>query len=211
MASASHTGAIAVDDKLFDAACKQGGILRLEKFVELFELPKIFASQPLPEGNRLGIISFTGGIAVLAIDEGAKYDLAITTLTSKTADMLDRIFQGLGTMPVDIGPLMAAVKAAFDLYPKILEAVMSDRNVDAVFSVLWANSTGNNIERYIEAYESLKGRFRKPLATWIYGPSTPMAVDLAARIEDTGFPVFKSLESAIKALGLAWRYAETKH
>lgn len=59
--SASHTGSLAVDDQIFNAACKQAGIIRLEKFSEIFELPKIFALQPLPKGNQLGIISYTGG------------------------------------------------------------------------------------------------------------------------------------------------------
>ena len=66
--SASHTGALAVDDQIFSAACNQAGVIRLEKFSELFELPKIFSLQPLPKGNRLGILTFTGGVGVLAID-----------------------------------------------------------------------------------------------------------------------------------------------
>ena len=47
-ASASHTGSLAVDDDIFEATCRQTGILRLDKFNELFEIPRIFASQPLP-------------------------------------------------------------------------------------------------------------------------------------------------------------------
>jgi len=210
-ASVSHTGGLAVDDKIFEATCNQAGILRIDTFAELFEIPKVFASQPLPEGNRLGIVTFTGGIAVLAIDEAAKYQLEIPSLGTKTADFLDAIFPGLGTMPVDIGPVMAAVKEAFDRYPKILDAVMSDKNVNALFNVLWANYTGDIIERYIEAYEGIKNRYRKPVVTWIYGPSAQSTSELAGRLEDRGFPVFTRPETAIKALGLAWRHASTRY
>ena len=209
-ASVSHTGGLAVDDKIFEAACTQAGILRLDRFADLFEIPKIFASQPLPEGNRLGIITFTGGIAVLAIDEAAKYNVDIASLGTKTADFLDAIFPGLGTMPVDIGPVMAAVKEAFDLYPKILDAVMADENVDALFNVLWANNTGDIIELYIEAYEGIKNRYRKPVVTWIYGPSVQFSRELAVRLEEMGFPVFIRLETSIKSLGLAWRHASAR-
>ena len=76
-ASASHTGSLAVDDAIFGAACSQAGLLRIDKFSELFELPKVFASQPLPSGNRVGVVSFTGGVGVLAVDEGAEYDLVL--------------------------------------------------------------------------------------------------------------------------------------
>ncbi|MGD2125881.1 MAG: CoA-binding protein [Desulfobacteraceae bacterium] len=209
-ASVSHTGAIAVDDKVFESACIQAGVLRLDKFDELFELPKVFVSQRLPAGNRLGIMSFTGGVAVLVIDEGAKYDLAVTTLSPETTEMLNRIFPGLGSVPVDMGPVMAAVKDAFARYPEILSAVMADRNVDALFNVLWANPTGSIVKRYIEAYEMVRDRTPKPLVTWIYGPSTRTKADLAERIEEMGFPVFEHLESAVKALGLAYKYAQIR-
>lgn len=206
-ASVSHTGGLAVDDKVFEAACLQAGILRLDSFADLFEIPKIFASQPLPQGPRLGIVTFTGGIAVLVIDEAAKYAMGPASLGPKTATVLDSIFPGLGVVPVDIGPVMAAVKEAFDLYPKILDAVLADENVDALFNVLWANHTGDILNRYIEAYETIRNRHRKPVVTWIYGPSVRSSKELAGRLEKMGFPVFTRPETAMKALGLAWRRA----
>jgi len=105
--SASHTGALAVDDQIFNAACKQAGIIRLEKFRELFELPKIFSLQPLPKGNRLGMVTFTGGVGVLAIDEGAKYGLSVARLSPEITKKLNAIFPDLGKSVVDIGPPMA--------------------------------------------------------------------------------------------------------
>jgi len=209
-ASVSHSGGMAVDDSVFEAACRQAGVLRLTHFQEPFEIPKIFASQPLPAGNRLGIMTFTGGVAVLAIDEGAKFDLALTSLSPETAEMLNNIFPGFGQNPVDLGPVMAAVKDAFDRYPEILRAVLSDANIDGLFNVLWANPSGHIVKRYIEAYESLKGENSKPLVSWIYGPNAELSSELAGRLEEMGFPVFRSPESAIKALGLAWRYAQWK-
>ena len=209
-ASVSHSGGMAVDDKVFEAACRQAGVLRLTDFKEPFEIPKIFASQPLPAGNRLGIVTFTGGVAVLAIDEGAKFDLALTSLSVETAQMLNNIFPGFGKNPVDLGPVMAAVKDAFDRYPEILRTVLADPNIDGLFNVLWANPSGNIVKRYLEAYEALRGANSKPLVSWVYGPNPELSSELAARLEDMGFPVFRSPESAIKALGLAWRYAQWK-
>jgi acyl-CoA synthetase (NDP forming) len=209
-ASTSHTGSMVADDRVFEAVCSQTGILRLEKFGELFEMPKLFSSQPLPEGNRLGIMTFTGGVGVLAIDEAAKYGLRLADLGADTRRVLDEIFPGLGTMPVDIGPAMAAVKEAFDRYSDILGGVMEDSNVDALFNVLWANPSGSIIGRYEEAYEAVRNRLRKPLVTWVYGPNAVRAMELRERLEDMGFPVFDKPETAIRALGLASRYKKFK-
>jgi acyl-CoA synthetase (NDP forming) len=209
-ASASHTGSMAADDRVFEAVCSQTGILRIEKFGELFEMPKLFSSQPLPAGNRLGIMTFTGGVGVLAIDEAAKYGLRLTAMSAGTSRVLDEIFPGLGTMPVDIGPAMAAVREAFGRYPDILGVVMDDVNVDALFNVLWANPSGGIVGKYVEAYEAVRKRLRKPLVTWIYGPKAARVMELREQLEDMGFPVFDKPESAIKALGLAFRYKKFK-
>ncbi len=210
-ASASHTGSMAVDDKIFDSLCRQSGILRLEEFKDLFEIPKIFASQPLPKGGRLGIVTFTGGVGVVIIDEGAKYGMGLTKLSGETRQALDRIYQGLGNMPVDIGPMMAAVKNPFDIYPGVLEAVAADSSVDVLFNVLWANPTDILVSSYLKAYERIKDRVRKPIATWIYGPNSEVAADLAKRVEEMGFPVFNSPEKCVQALGLAYQYSRIRN
>ena len=207
-ASASHTGALAIDDKIFEAACRQSGILRLHEFKELFELPKVFASQPLPKGNRFGLVSYTGAIGVLAADEGAKYGLAMASLASETAGMFEDLFPGLGGMPVDIGPMIPSVKDFSTVYSGILQAVLQDENVDSLFNVLWADAGGNNTKAYLDAYEELKGSARKPVVTWIYGPDSAKVRDLTGRIEELGFPVFGEPERCVKALGLLFKYAD---
>ena len=206
-ASASHTGSLAIDDKIFEAACRQSGILRLHEFNELFELPKVFTSQPLPKGNRLGLVSYTGAIGVLTADEGAKYGLTLASLASETAGKFEDLFPGLGSMPVDIGPMIPSVKDFSTVYSGILQAVLRDENVDSLFNVLWADAYGNNTKAYLDTYEELKGSARKPVVTWIYGPNPAKVLDLTSRIEGLGFPVFGEPERCVKALGLLFKYA----
>jgi len=204
--SASHTGALAMDDQIFSAACKQAGIIRLEKFSELFELPKIFASQPLPKGNRLGMVTFTGGVGVLAIDEGAKYGLSAAQLSPEIAKKLNAIFPGLGKPVVDIGPPMAA-NNYITIYSDILKTVLLEDNIDCLFNVIWTSPFGDFVEEYLKFYKESQGKYQKTIATWIYGPSIPLINEMSVRMEDLGFPVFPDLEMAIKALGLAYQYA----
>ena len=207
--SASHTGALAMDDQIFSAACKQAGIIRLEKFREFFELPKIFSLQPLPKGNRLGIVTFTGGVGVLAIDEGAKYGLSVARLSPEIAKKLDAIFPGLGKTVVDIGPPMA-VNNYMTIYSEIIKTVLSDDHIDCLFNVIWTSPFKEFVEEYLKFYGELGGTHQKTIATWIYGPSIPLINDMSSRMEDLGFPVFSDLETAIKALGMAYQYSNRK-
>jgi acetyltransferase len=207
--SASHTGALAVDDQIFSAVCKQAGVIRLEKFSELFELPKIFSLQPLPKGNRLGIVTFTGGVGVLAIDEGAKYGLSVARLSPEIAKKLNAIFPGLGKAVVDIGPPMA-VNNYITIYSDILKTVLEDDNIDCLFNVIWTSPFEEFVEEYLKFYGALQGKYQKTIATWIYGPSIPLINEMSSRMEDLGFPVFSDLEMAIKALGIAYQYSNRK-
>ena len=207
--SASHTGSLAVDDQIFSAACKQAGIIRLEKFREFFELPKIFSLQPLPKGNRLGMVTFTGGVGVLAIDEGAKYGLSIARLSPEIAEELNAIFPGLGKPVVDIGPPMA-VNNYMTIYSDILKTVLADDQIDCLFNVIWTSPFEEFVEEYLKFYGALQGKYQKTIATWIYGPSIPLIHEMSSRMEDLGFPVFSDLEIAIKALGIAYQYSNWK-
>jgi acetyltransferase len=207
--SASHTGALAVDDQIFSAACKQAGMIRLETFREFFEIPKIFSLQPLPKGNRLGIVTFTGGVGVLAIDEGAKYGLSVADLSHGIAKKLNTIFPGLGKTVVDIGPPMA-VNNYIAIYNDILKTVLTDDHIDCLFNVIWTSPFKEFVEQYLKFYGALRGNHQKTIATWIYGPSIPLINEMSSRMEDLGFPVFSDLEMAIKALGIAYQYSKWK-
>lgn len=207
--SSSHTGSLALNDRIFDAACRQSHLIRLESFRELFELPKIFAYQPLPRGNRLGIITFTGGVGVLAIDESEKYGLTVSPLSSKTKKRLDRIFPGLGKRIIDIGPPMAVVKDFMSLYSEILQTTIHDPCIDSIFNVIWTGPSAELVEDYLNLYRTLKGS-PKTIATWVYGPRIPYLHEMTRQLEAMGFPVFSDIEMAIKALGVATRYATVK-
>ena len=73
-----------------------------------------------------------------------------------------------------------------------------------------ADARGKNEKAYLEAYEALKGLFPKPVVTWIYGPNPSSARKLKERVEDLGFPVFDEPERCIKALGMAYRFAQIR-
>ncbi len=209
-ASASHTGSLAVDDAIFDAACSQAGLLRIDRFSELFLLPKVFARQPLPSGNRIGVVSFTGGVGVLAVDEGARHDLVLAEFSEKSRKIFEEISEDLGNNPVDLGPMIPTVKDFSAFYSRILLAVLADDQVDSLFNVVWADALGKNTRAYLEAYQEMKTHARKPIVTWVYGPNAANTRKMSRNLEDLGFPVFEEPETCIRAIGLLTQYANRK-
>jgi len=145
--------------------------------------------------------------AVLATDEGAKYNLSVAKLSPETVTKLNLIFPNLWKTFVDIGPLASSRSNYVSIYPEILKTILADDNLDCLLHILWLNPGIASIEDYINIYRELKNSCQKPVATWVYGPRLPVIYDVACHLEDLGFPVFSELEIAIKAIGVAYQYA----
>jgi acyl-CoA synthetase (NDP forming) len=96
------------------------------------------------------------------------------------------------------------------IYPDILKTVVADDNVDCLLNVIWTSPFKEFVEESLKFYESLQGNYQKTIATWIYGPSVPLINEMSGRMEDLGFPVFSDVETAMKALGIAYQYSMRK-
>jgi acyl-CoA synthetase (NDP forming) len=91
-AAESHTGAMTSDTKVFDAVCRQAGIVRADKPMDLLDLAAAFSSLPLPSGNRAAIMTLGGGWGVVTADLCSEFGLQVPalppTLISKIDGML---------------------------------------------------------------------------------------------------------------------------
>ncbi len=103
-AAASHTGAMAGEDALYDTAFQRAGILRVSEFEELFDCAEYLAKQPRPKGCGLGIITNAGGPGVMAADALASFGLEPARMSQTTMDRLDAILPDNWSRgnPVDI-------------------------------------------------------------------------------------------------------------
>lgn len=88
----SHTKSMAGNYRIIEALCKQYGIISVEDFNELFTIAKMILNQPIPQGNRLGIISISGAGTVISCDLAEKYGLTIPTITETQFEKLKTIF-----------------------------------------------------------------------------------------------------------------------
>lgn len=91
MAASSHTGAMASNHRIFEAACRQAGIIQVKQPMDLLDLSAVFSSLPLPKGNRVAIMTLGGGWGVVATDLCIEYGLAIPVLSEDIVARLDQI------------------------------------------------------------------------------------------------------------------------
>jgi len=131
-AAASHTGAMASDIKLFDAVCRQAGIVTAEKPMDLLDLAAAFSSLPLPKGNRAAIMTLGGGWGVVTADLCAEYGLDVPDLTPELIARMDRMLPSYWSRsnPVDlVGDRDPSIPI------KILEALLQWDGCDAVINL----------------------------------------------------------------------------
>jgi len=83
-AAMSHTASLAGNHELFEAACRQAGIIRSTNILEAFDVAEALAHQPLPRGNRVAVTSGGGGFCVTTADACAAYGLEVPELDSDT-------------------------------------------------------------------------------------------------------------------------------
>ncbi len=103
-AAASHTGAMASDAKVFNAACDQAGIIQVEQPMELLDLSAVFSSLPLPKGNRVAIMTLGGGWGVVTTDLCYEHGLSVPQLSEGIIDRLNEVLPSFWSHgnPVDI-------------------------------------------------------------------------------------------------------------
>jgi acetyltransferase len=128
-AAASHTGALASDDRVFDGLCRQLGILRAPTIEEAFEWAATLATQPLPRGRRVVVFTSVGGWGVLAADACAEAGLELIPLPEEIRKAIDERVPARWSRnnPIDL-----AGGETRDTIPEVLDLVCAHPEVDAV-------------------------------------------------------------------------------
>jgi len=212
-ASMSHTGSLAVKDEVFDAVCRQTGVIRVSGDLEdLLDVTKAFALQPLPQGNKVGIITVTGAGGVMAADECSKYGLKLAPLSTAT---LNRIRSKMPSWaapsnPVDIEPLFEAVGPEASMRIA-LRAALEDKSVNSVIILFVAVP---RLIPFFDVKNVLKKMMRdiiekhledKPVLAHFIGFKDTVD-SWTVQLEEEKIPVYSSIERCAKSLGQLWKY-----
>ena len=173
-AAASHTGAMAGEDAVYDAAFKRAGIVRVDTIEELFDCAELMAKQPHPRGPRLAILTNGGGPGVMAADTLARYGKEPASLDPDTMQALDTFlppFWSRGN-PIDI-----LGDASAERYGRALEVCFNSKNLDGVLVILAPQALTDPLSVAETLASAVKGRRYPVFTCWMGGKSIGKAVE----------------------------------
>ncbi len=226
-AAASHTGALASDDSVFDGMARQAGLIRAANPESAFEAAATLATQPLPTGNKVAVLTTVGGWGVVTADAMAGTSL---TLAELPADLKAQLDEKLPPRWSRNNPIDLAGGETRDTIPEVMELVASHPSIDAVIYLghgIQSNQadlarTGpfypdHGLERivdfhsrqdrrYAEAAAEISTRTGKPILTAtelaVAQPDNPGVV----AVRETGRLCYPGAHRAVGALDLVTRY-----
>jgi len=209
----SHTGSLAGRSEIFNAACKQAGIIQVESFEELIDFAKAFALQPLPKSRKIGVMSVTGAGCVIAADSAIKNGFQIPDLSRETVEAIRKIsppwHKRIGN-PVDMGPAievgMYSPSEALNVFNTAFNALLEDKNLDSLIVVFFGlYRSFPMFEVALSNVNSLKERALKPILFSISGDKEATS-EITKLLEGSGFPVYPDVTRAVRAMSAMREY-----
>ncbi|OHB80215.1 MAG: GNAT family N-acetyltransferase [Planctomycetes bacterium RBG_16_64_10] len=192
-AAASHTGALAGVDAVYDAAFQRAGVERINEVTDMFDCAELLARQRPPRGDRLAVVTNAGGPGVMAIDALIGRNGRVAPLADATIEALNQClprFWSHGN-PVDV-----LGDAPPERYAAAMQAVLSDDGVDAVLVVLTPQAMTDPTAT-AQAVAEVAREARKPvLAAWMGGA---MVSDGMQILGQAGVPAYRAPEMAVRA------------
>jgi acetyltransferase len=203
-AARSHTGALAGDDAVFNAAFERAGIIRVKTIVNLFHAAKALAMQNRPANSQLGIVTNAGGPGVLAVDALVERGGQPAELEKNTITKLNKILPGPWSHgnPIDI-----LGDADPTRYQQAVEQCLADKNVSAVLVILTPQSMTDPIAVAHKIVSlSQQNKTGKPiLASWMGGFDVLRGREI---LEKGNVPVYRSPEDAINTFMSICQYSD---
>ena len=204
-AATSHTGALAARqglDVATGALLEQCGVVRVNTVEELFDLAMAFSKNPLPRGNRLGILTNAGGPAIMATDAATALGLSMGTFSERTCRELRRLLPPEASVqnPVDMTP--QSDRSKYDACAQIL---LEDDGIDMLLVVFVPPMMINAMD-IIRGLEQLRQRYLKPMVGVIMA-TDEFFVELN-RDHPNHMALYIFPESAVNALAALNHYRE---
>lgn len=182
-AARSHTGAMAVSERMFEAACRQAGVVMTRTIEETGLTATSFVNRPLPAGRRIGIVTGGGGLGVVAADACSEEGLEVVALSRET---LDRIGKLLPDWWVPGNPIDLVAGLDLTIIGPILEILIESREVD-VLLLIFIESPRTKTPTDPKA---VKGFDISSIWDMMTGQAAERINELYQRMHETGLPLF---------------------
>lgn len=131
-AASSHTGSLAGADKAANALLNQSGVIREYSLKELFDTAKVFANCPIPKGDRVAIITNSGGPGIMATDAICEHGMQMAKITDETKAKLRSFLPSAASVK---NPIDMIASAPIEHYKETLKTVIADENVDMIITI----------------------------------------------------------------------------
>ena len=203
-AAASHTGAIAGDDAVFDAVCRKYGVVRVPSLDDLIETSLAFTQNRLPKGPRIAMACYSGGAKGLILDYAGDHGAEMAPLTPDTkAKVLGMIDPGLDAEnPLDVGPTVGVQAAKF---AEICKVVCADPTVD-LLTVQGLVPVNPDDPFNPDPLKSVAASTDKPVLA--FGRIAQNASETSRKFQsETGVPFIQGLPETVRALQALVHYA----
>lgn len=145
-AASSHTGTLAGIDEIYDAAFRKAGIIRVEGIEEMFDLCQAFSQCPLPEGNRVAIVTNSGGPGILAADKAERLGLDVAEPSSSLRESLRPRLSPHASLK---NPIDLTVESGYEEYRRAVENALLEYDAAIVINVATPYLDSNGIARGI--------------------------------------------------------------
>ncbi len=229
-AAASHTGALASDDRVFDGLCRQFGVLRAPTVEEAFEWAATLATQPRPRGRRVIIFTSVGGWGVLAADACAEMGLEVIELPASIRKAIDELVPPRWSRA---NPIDLAGGETRDTIPEVLDLICAHPDVDAVIHLgigiqaataaffrtgrfypdhgleRMAEFHERQDRRYVEAAIAASQKHDKPVLSVTELVASNPENPSPATLRELGRVCYPSAHRAVRALDVLVRWSET--
>ncbi len=131
-AASSHTGSLAGADKAANALLMQSGVIREYSLKNLFATAKVFATSAIPKGDRVAIITNSGGPGIMATDAVCEYGMQMAKISDETKEKLRSFLPAAASVK---NPIDMIASAPIEHYKQTIETVMADENVDMIVAI----------------------------------------------------------------------------
>jgi acyl-CoA synthetase (NDP forming) len=194
-AATSHTGALAGADRVYDALFRQYGVIRAESFTDLLDIPAALAAGRRMKGDRVAILTSTGGAGTLLADNcglaGIEVPAPDEATTQRLAALLNEDPAAIGRNPVDV--TLAGLRP--DLFRGAIDALLESPSYDAAVVVIGSSALATP-DIVAGAIVECQARSDKPLLAYV----SPHAPHLVRLLNSQGIPAFATPESCATVL-----------
>ncbi|WP_058041752.1 acetate--CoA ligase family protein [Streptomyces roseifaciens] len=206
-AAASHTGALATDDRVLDAALRQLGIARVDDIDELLDVAQAFEFPLRPKGPKVAVVTTSGGSGILAADAVEDAGLELSSLSAESTAALAEIVPPFGAVdnPVDI---TATVLSDPSLFDKSLDVLIADPSVDIIIACFCVMA-GPDVEKAVTALSKAARKGGKPILVARTGADF-LAPDAPAQLREAGLPDYPTPARALRAASALWQVSRPR-